>query len=200
MERKGTMREIVRSLASPLVVACAVYCATGSVSADEHAFVGSTKCKVCHIKEWKSWSETKMAKAFELLKPGQQADKKLAAKLDPNKDYTKDTTCLPCHVTGYGKKGGFTSIEATPDLAGVGCEVCHGAAEAYLKKEHMSLQNKEYKKAALVAVGLTDKVMVEQCKDCHNRKSPFVGPDYVFDFEARKNQGTHEKIPLKYQH
>ena len=31
-------------------------------------------------------------------------------------------------------------------------------------------------------------------------QSPFVGPDYVFDFEANKDKGTHEKFPLKYQH
>jgi len=27
-----------------------------------------------------------------------------------------------------------------------------------------------------------------------------VGKDYVFDFEARKTKGTHEKFPLKYAH
>ena len=30
--------------------------------------------------------------------------------------------------------------------------------------------------------------------------SPFVGPDFVFDFQANKDKGTHERYPLKYQH
>ena len=39
-----------------------------------------------------------------------------------------------------------------------------------------------------------------QCTACHNPKSPFVDDDFVFDFEANKDKGTHEKYPLKYQH
>ena len=31
----------------------------GFLQADDHAYVGSKKCKTCHLKEWKSWSETK---------------------------------------------------------------------------------------------------------------------------------------------
>jgi hypothetical protein len=172
----------------------------GIVAAEEHAYVGSQKCKMCHLKEWKSWSETKMAKAFDVLKPGESVDKKKGAGLDPSKDYTTDAKCVRCHVTGYGKKGGFTSIEATPGLVGVGCEMCHGAGGTYTQAEHMSLQNKNYKKADLVAVGLTDKITEKLCTGCHNSESPLVGPKYVFDFEARKAQGTHEKAPLKFEH
>lgn len=162
-----------------------------------HAYVGSRKCKVCHIREHKSWEGTKMARSFELLKPGVAASAKTKAKLDPKKDYTGDKTCLPCHTTGYGKPGGFVDLATTPDLAGVGCETCHGAGGTYLQKEHMSLTNKEYKKAALVAAGLVAAVSRELCDDCHNSKSPFFKD---FDFEERKTKGTHEKFPLKYQH
>ena len=77
---------------------------------------------MCHLKEWKSWSQTKMAQAFEQLKPGERTEAKKTAGLDPDKDYTQDETCL------------------------------------------------------------------------------FVGDDYVFDFEANKDKGTHEKFPLKYTH
>ena len=38
------------------------------------------------------------------------------------------------------------------------------------------------------------------CTDCHNDESPFVAEGYVFDFAARKEQGTHAKFPLKYKH
>jgi hypothetical protein len=180
------------------IVALTTLCSVAM--AGEHAYVGSKKCRTCHLKEHKSWSTTKMASAFDNLKPGERAEAKTAAGLDPNKDYTTDPECLPCHVTGYGEPGGFTSIEETPELAGVGCESCHGAGGTYLQPEYKSLKNKEYKKADIVAVGLVDQVGEAQCAPCHNANSPFVDADFVFDFEANKDLGTHEKYPLKYNH
>ena len=163
-------------------------------------YVGSKKCKMCHLKEYKSWEATKMATSFDNLKPGERADAKKAAGLDPDKDYTKDATCLPCHTTGYGEAGGFVDIETTPTLAGVGCETCHGAGGTYVKDGYMTLKNKEYKKAELVAVGMVDTVGEQHCVGCHNSKSPFVADDFVFDFAANKDTGSHEKFPLKYPH
>jgi len=168
--------------------------------AEEHAYVGTKNCKKCHIKEWKSWSLTQMAKAHDSLLPGVAVDAKKSAGLDPEEDYTKDENCIKCHVTGFGKPGGFVDIESTPDLAGVGCESCHGPGGTYVQDEHMSLKNKEYKKSDLVAVGLVDKVGPAQCTVCHNSESPFVAEGYVFDFEAVKDKGTHENFPLKYSH
>ncbi len=194
------MKRHIRLAVPVLVVACVAWAYASTGLAGEHAYVGTKKCKPCHLKEWKSWAETTMAKAFEVLEPGQRAEAKQAAGLDPDKDYTGDETCLVCHVTGYGKPGGFTDIESTPDLAGVGCEMCHGAGGTYIEPQYMSLKNKEYKKAELVAVGMVGEITVEQCQGCHNTDSPFVGDDYVFDFEANKDKGTHEKFPLKYEH
>ncbi|MCP4663446.1 MAG: hypothetical protein GY856_49280 [bacterium] len=122
------------------------------------------------------------------------------AGLDPNQDYRTDETCLACHTTGYGKPGGFTDPESTPELLGVGCEMCHGAGGTYTQNEYMSLKNKEYKKADVVGAGMVDQITVEQCQGCHNTDSPFVGDDYVFDFEANKEKGNHANFPLKYQH
>jgi len=162
-------------------------------------YVGSQKCKACHIQQHKSWDATHMAKAFDLLKPGERADAKKKAKLDPAADYTKDAKCLACHTTGYGK-GGFKSVEETPTLAGVGCEACHGPGGGYLGDDKMSLKNKEYKRPALLAAGLVSPPTAETCAACHNDKSPFVGPGYKFDFKERKDKGTHEHAKLKYSH
>jgi hypothetical protein len=171
-----------------------------AVAADEHPFVGSKKCKMCHVKEFNSWAATEMAKATDVLKPGAAADHKKAAGLDPAKDYTQDKTCLPCHTTGHGKAGGFVDVATTPDLVGVGCESCHGAAGTYLQKEHMSLQNKEYKRADLVKVGLVEKVGEAQCLSCHQKGNKVPGHDKPFDFAKDKAKGTHENVPLKYTH
>jgi hypothetical protein len=166
----------------------------------EHAYVGSKDCRKCHIKEYRSWEETKMAQAFELLKPGVSPEVKKQHGFDPDKDYTTDATCLPCHTTGYGKEGGFVSVEETPNLVGVGCEDCHGPGGTYLQDGYMTLKNKEYKRSELVAVGLVHPVGEAQCVTCHNTDNPMVGDDYVFDYEAKKDEGTHEKYPLRYDH
>lgn len=158
-------------------------------------FVGSAKCKVCHLPQTKSWEETKLPKTFDLLKPGVAADLKATKKLDPNKDYTHDAACLGCHTTGYAQPGGFESIEKTPNLAGVQCEVCHGAGANYTKADKMSLQNKEYKRGEIVAAGLVLPTQ-KTCETCHNAKSPFFKP---FDFAARKQQ-AHQHVPLRYPH
>jgi len=166
----------------------------------EHAFVGSKNCRKCHLKQAKSWAETAMAQAYEVLKPGARSEEKTAAGLDPDKDYTGDATCLPCHTTGFGKEGGFVDIDTTPELAGVGCEMCHGAGGTYTQDQLMSLKNKEYKKSEVVAAGLVAEVSETQCVACHNSESPFVADDFVFDFEANKDEGSHENFPLKYEH
>ena len=104
---------------------------TPSTHGAEHAYIGSKKCRPCHIREYRSWSTTKMASALDILKPGQRKDVKESHGLDPNKDYSTDATCLPCHTTGYGKEKGFTTARLTPQLAAVGCEVCHGPRDRH---------------------------------------------------------------------
>jgi hypothetical protein len=163
-----------------------------------YSFVGSRNCRKCHLKVYKSWEKTTMASAYDVLKPGQRVDVKKKAGLDPKKDYTDDKSCLPCHTTGYGQTGGFVSAEKTPDLTGVGCEMCHGAGGEYTKEEHMSLKNKMYKLRDLVKVGLINPPTAGMCTEsCHNRKSPFF---QKFDFATRKKEGTHSHEPLKYKH
>ena len=190
------MRRVALTVSAVAVVAL---CFGGAaVDAQDHEFVGSKKCKKCHLKQFKSWEETAMAQTFESLKPGMAAEAKTAHGLDPEADYTADTACVGCHVTGYGMAGGFVDVETTPDLVGVGCEECHGAGGTYIQDGYMTLDNKEYKKADLVAVGLVDEVGIDQCSKCHNNNpdNPFAQPDFQFD----PNEGIHEHHPLKYEH
>ena len=181
-----------------LIAVVALVGAAPAVSADEHAFIGSKNCKKCHIKQFKSFEETKMASAFDSLKPGVDVEAKAAMNLSADEDYTQNAECVACHVTGYGKEGGLTSEADTPELANVGCEMCHGAGGTYTQDGYMTLKNKEYKRAEVVAVGMVEKVSEAQCVVCHNENVPIEG--YTFDFEAKKAEGTHENIPLKYNH
>ena len=192
------MRKIGWIIAVAALVFSGTSLAQDKKAAPEYSYVGTKACKKCHYKQAKSWKTTKMANAFDLLKPGERADAKKKAGLDPKKDYTKDPECLTCHTTGYGKPGGYVSAEKTPYLLGVGCEMCHGPGSEYTKSEHMSLKNKNYKLAEVVKVGLNSPVTETTCtSQCHNEKSPFFKS---FDFKKRKEQGTHEHFPLKYKH
>lgn len=170
-----------------------------------HPFVGAAKCKKCHLKQYKSWAETPMALAFDNLKPGERAAEKEALGLDPAADYTTNADCFSCHATGAGHEGGFVSLADTPDLAGVGCESCHGAGGTYIQDGYMTLKNKEYVKAEIVAVGLVDTVGEAQCGACHRMGGEELDEGMpharqAFDFATQKTEGLHESFGLKYEH
>ncbi len=95
-----------------LLVTCFTLGLSVALLADEAPakYAGVENCKMCHPDIHTDWSKSRHAKAFELL-------------VDVGEE--KNPKCLTCHATGYGK-GGFTDTTATPDLAGVTCEACHG--------------------------------------------------------------------------
>lgn len=193
--------------------------------ADEFEYVGTKTCKKCHFdQQWQSWSHTKMANAIQVLRPDAtlKPDEKLGltnewieqikanktkakTKLDPAKDYTRQADCLKCHTTGFGAKGGYAipdekdkkALRKAEELEGVGCESCHGPGSKYVEifKDILDKQ-RPYTRAELYAAGL-NKMGPEICAKCHNKESPLVGDDYVFDFEKRKEEGTHKHVELK---
>jgi hypothetical protein len=171
-----------------------------AVNADAAKYIGAKKCKACHMKQYKAWNKTNMATSFENLKPGVKAEEKKKAGLDPDKDYTTDADCLRCHTTGYGKEGGFESMEKTPKLANVQCESCHGPGSEFRK---VMKKNKKFKLDEVKAAGLIIPSEDEKgCMECHGDDSPFnekVDPKYKFDFKERLEK-THTHFPLKYEH
>ncbi len=190
------MKKVMTVLFAVLFIA--VVFGVNSTNAAE--YIGAKKCKMCHIKQYKSWAKTSMAESFENLKPGVKAEAKTKAGLDPEKDYTADAKCLACHTTGYGKPGGFVSIEETPKLAGVQCEECHGPGSEY---SPIMKKNKEYKLGDVKAAGLIRPEEDEAgCLRCHGADSPFtekVDAKHKFDFKERLVD-THEHFPLKKTH
>lgn len=195
-----------------------------SEAAKKPSFEGYKKCGGCHKSQKESWLETEHASAFDLLKPGEHAKDKKKAKLDPDKDYTKDEKCIGCHVTGYKKKGGYReglSKTRQKYLLGVGCEECHGPGSLY-RKEHRKAGSKFKKtresspRKTLVKTGqIFD--YEEACNGCHmnykgspwkGAKEPYtpftpdVDPEYKFDFEKAvremgKDEGMHEHFKLR---
>lgn len=172
---------------------------TGHDHATELGYVGPERCRDCHPDQYASWADTRMAKSFDVLRPGRKSAEKELAGLDPDEDYSNDQDCVPCHSTGYGLVGGFSSFEETPHMAGVTCEACHGPGGRYAGSV-MSPRDPTFSTAEAREVGLIYPPTARACRGCHNEDSPFVGEDYEFDYEARVASGTHEHFALKYKH
>ena len=164
-------------------------------------------CKSCHYKEWKSWKKTKMANAFEALKPGVSVETKVKFNLDPEKDYTEDPNCLGCHTTGFGLPKGYVIPrgakykvrEASKQTVGGTCEVCHGPGSLY-GPVHKDVDDRArpYRQEEFYAVG-EYRVDERVCTRCHNQRNPTAGPDFKFEFKAHKDKDTHENFPLIYR-
>lgn len=205
-----------RHWVTPLVLAAAALAVLAITSEqrpvsaeDEIAYISPDGCKKCHFKTLRSWKKTVHAKALDSLKPGEKTDIKKKFNLDPQKDYTKDPACLQCHVTGYGKPGGYPAVkdswseeeqERAKDNDGVGCESCHGPGEKYApyKKDH-----EDYKREELAKLGAYVPVKAENCTTCHRAEGNPTAPEgYTFNFEEMKakTEAIHEHVELKHPH
>lgn len=176
----------------------------GTASAEPY-YVGAKSCAGCHKAETQDWQRSAHGKAMEILVAGKRSGPKHKAGLDPDKDYSNDEKCLKCHTTGLKQKGGFVDMSSTPDLAGVGCESCHGPASEYReihKKKMLDFKSAETRAAGQTYASKGDKV----CEKCHNTDSPFkpsVDKKYVFDLKERLKTGTdafHQIVPLEGNH
>lgn len=162
----------------------------------EPSYVGASGCS-CHKREIYDWRFSVHGKAFESLKAGAKKLEKKRAKLDPDKDYTTDRKCLVCHTNGYRKKGGFIDITSTPEMVGVGCEMCHGPGSGYrvLHDEKKGFTTEQ----ALVAGQRYGSKDIRVCTQCHTHKdSPFtekVHEKYKFDWKSAldKRDTYHQK-------
>ncbi|MFC1605098.1 SUMF1/EgtB/PvdO family nonheme iron enzyme, partial [Planctomycetota bacterium] len=167
-------------------------------SAKGATYAGVKKCKSCHFKRWNTWRKTNMAKAFDSLKPGVKSEEKTKLKFDPNKDYTKDATCLRCHTSGYGIPGGYIvpadgdadAKKQAEDNAGVTCEACHGpGSKANAVLEDIKENKRTYKWAELEAVGF-HKADARSCTPCHNASDPGKEAGYHFPYGKTANTIT----------
>jgi hypothetical protein len=138
--------------------------------AKEHAYVGASKCKMCHNmptwgKLYDKWAATKHATAYATLANEQSKTIAKGMKID---DAQKSPKCLVCHVTGYDAPAKLKGTTLTME-EGVSCEVCHGPAGDYLAT-HIKKD-----KALAKANGLilpTEALSKQICEKCHNKQSP----------------------------
>ncbi len=82
-------------------------------------YVGPQECAKCHVSASEAWAAAKHAHAMDII-------------VERNHEFDPD--CLRCHTTGFSFVGGYTSREATPQLAFVSCEACHGPGSNHVAK------------------------------------------------------------------
>ena len=121
--------------------------------AEPSDYVGVAVCRKCHTVEAAMWHQSPHAKAFATL---------VAKRQDANPD------CLVCHVTAFGKKGGYVPGGGEPDLRGVQCEACHGAGRRHRAPGRIEL-----------------KVAEATCRGCHNRDN---SPSFQYEKYLRTGQ------------
>lgn len=116
-----------------------------------------------------------------------------------NHDFTKEPFCIMCHTTGYKQAGGFKGPDDKkptpkedrdePNLAAVGCEVCHTVNGGAMIRVIMKEKKEKYTRTEVEAVG--QRYDYENvCKRCHAHPNtpfpPSLNPKYRFNYEARK--------------
>jgi hypothetical protein len=170
---------IKRILALAAVGALAMGVAARAADAPKNDYVGaSSKSCMCHFKEFKAWSATPHARAFEGLKattPEQLKKMNELLKVTVKDHPENDAACVGCHVTGY-KLGGYPVADSLKNaaLAHVTCEVCHGPAKNHLA---VPASDKAGRKASMLVP------TVETCKKCH---TPEISPKFDFDVMSKK--------------
>lgn len=177
-------RSLFGLAAALALVACVAL--VSSVNAQEAKYVGNAKCKVCHNKAdkgkaWDVWKASKHANALASLKT--DAAKEMAKKKGVAGDPATAPECLECHVMGYdvAKKAAPEGILAED---GVQCESCHGKASLHTEDAKKKMKGETVDMAAHIKKAVTE----EDCKKCHNEKSPAYKP---FDFKAMSEKIKH---------
>ena len=177
------------------------------IASNGAVYVGISNCKRCHLKLYKSWKKTKAANSFNSLKPGVKAEIKTKLKFDPQKDYTKDASCLTCHTTGFGLPGGYKipergnlkSARRAKENAGITCEGCHGPGSKYIPVFKAAMTKKrKYTQKKVCDLGMFE-VGAKVCTTCHNLRNTTNEPDYHFNFAEHKAKDTHAHFPLRYR-
>lgn len=173
--------KLTKKAAGVLVVAMSLPASAGIAAAQgapekaKPTYVGSAKCKMCHLSQHKTWAASKHAAAFATLKPEEQAKK----------------DCVTCHAVGVEEKAGALAMAEQA----VGCESCHGPGSLYGAKDVMNKQkftaDPDGMRKMWTSMGLVEPTEAT-CKGCHNEKSPnYKG----FDFAKASAAIKHWKDP-----
>lgn len=138
------MRGLIFSVASAVLLSLSLPAA--AVAAEQARYTGAEACKDCHEEQYESFmANSSKAHSWKSLE-------KMLSKLTGE----EKRQCYVCHTTGYGKPGGFESLEKTPHLANVSCEACHGPGSAHVESGE--------------AADIRRTPHITECVVCHNEE------------------------------
>jgi 2',3'-cyclic-nucleotide 2'-phosphodiesterase (5'-nucleotidase family) len=119
-------------------------------------YLGVATCRQCHHDAFDVYTGTRHARAYATLSATYMH---------------RDSGCVPCHSTGYGRPGGFggvRSIGSPVDLIDVQCEECHGPGAEHGRD------------------GRYREIAANSCVKCHTEEQ-----DPTFDFEEEWKKIEH---------
>lgn len=123
---------------------------------EDNFFVGTETCGNCHEGAYAKWLDVRHSHALQTL---------------IEQDRQADPECVRCHSVGMFYESGFRSMESTPDLGGVGCEMCHGPGG-----NHITNTEQEFK------------VTFTACAQCHDSENdPHFAEHYAEKFQKIKH-------------
>ncbi|MBS1717705.1 MAG: cytochrome c family protein [Armatimonadetes bacterium] len=114
---------------------------------------GAKACLPCHQKAVAVWNGSKHALSYTTIS---------------HEGHAHDPDCVSCHVTGLASTKGFRSPTATPQLAAVSCEQCHGPSLNHARNPLKFKARRSSKEA---------------CLKCHN---PENSPRFDFSYYWHK--------------
>jgi hypothetical protein len=127
-------------------------------------YVGYSVCGACHEAIVAQLSQSKHALAYQTL---------------VGKNEHKSAACLPCHVVGYNKAGGWNILSNSirPEMRGVQCESCHGPGEYHVALASGGTKPPDLEKDGRGPTGIVRPTR-ETCLKCHDEPN---SPHFSFD-------------------
>ena len=182
---------MLKRLAWMVCMALSFSATRASFAAEDLAYVGAKKCKICHSTEkkggthYKLWEEEAHAKAFiSLASP----EAKEAAKKHGIDDPQKDARCLSCHTV----KAELGPNDKVTLEEGVSCEACHGAADKYLKPHEKEGLDKATELGMVPLRKMTKEEKEQVCLRCH-KEDPLNEFHKPFNFDEFWAKIDHSK-------
>ena len=185
-KREEYMKRFVSTLVPALIL---LFVLSLTVRAEyEHAFIGASKCRVCHMSKKKGaqygvWKESKHAQAYQTLTT-EEANAVAGKAGKGDKPPAENPACLKCHVTGWDAPAELKDTKYD-QTEGVTCEGCHGPGKDYFKISVMKDREQAIQKGLVIP-------KKESCLTCHSKESPTYKP---FDYDTFWSKIAHD-IPL----
>lgn len=124
-------------------------------------YEASRTCGECHKWEYWQWQRTAHAHAWQTLEEVERIG---------------DPDCMACHVSGFGSRRGFYSIDRTPGLGNVNCQDCH----RHDIEDHIDEHDQRIESFEIPAPD--EKV----CQSCH---TPMNSPEFEYQQYRREILG-----------